>query len=395
MALVHPACRRTGSRRLVSTLVAVAALCLGFVFASSALAATFNPALVISDDNMRAYDSMSQSDIQAFLNTQNGPLKSLVTTDHAGGKDNQSPSKVKKRASVIIWEACTAWHISPRVMLSLLQKEQSLLTRTSLAKNTLSRAIGAGCPDKSTNKYPGFGSQIWFGARLLDGYGEGKNGSTIPLWKPPYTLYAGVKTANLATYKLYVYNPSIGAKAPYGDLSSQSSNLSGNANFWWLYRKYFGDTFANPALRPIFRLRNKKNGNYLFTRSQTERYNLMKTSTWQYQRVAFSWDTSATSNTQPVYRFYNRKIHQYLFTASGKQYRWLRTSKKSPVFRYDGIAFYSSSSPTSATPVFQFSSKKTGTTFLTTSPADKKLFLSATYRKKWTFQGIGFYMAHS
>jgi hypothetical protein len=139
-------------------------------------------------------------------------------------------------------------------MLAMLQKEQSLITRTSLLSNTLSRAIGAGCPGGPTNKYPGFGMQMWYGARLLDGYGEGKNGSTIALWKPPTTVVkdiyqtpnVSVKTENLATYKLYVYNPSIGAKTPYGDLSSQASNLSGNANFWMIYRKYFGDTFANP-----------------------------------------------------------------------------------------------------------------------------------------------------
>jgi hypothetical protein len=211
----------------------------------SAFGATFNPALVISDAQMRASTAMSQGDIQAFLNARTGPLKSLVTTDYAGHK---------KPAAQIIHEACDQWHINPRVMLTMLQKEQSLLTRTSLATNTLSRAIGAGCPNASTNKYPGFGRQMWYGARLLDGYGEGKNGSTIPLWKAPYVAVKDsyqkpavtVKTANLATYKLYIYNPSVGAKAPYGDLSSQKNSLSGNANFWVIFRKYFGDPMANP-----------------------------------------------------------------------------------------------------------------------------------------------------
>jgi len=227
---------RTRFGPLLSLTVGTIVLGLLLGVATSALATTFDPGRIVSDSNMRAYYVMSQSDIQTFLNGQHGPLKSLVTTDYAGKK---------KPAAQIIAEACAQWHISPRVMLTLLQKEQSLLTRTSLDKNTLSRAIGAGCPNGSTNRYPGFGAQMWYGARLLDGYGEGKNGSSIPLWKPPTTLYSGVKTATLATYKLYVYNPSIGAKAPYGDLSSQSSSLSGNANFWWLYRKYFGDPLAN------------------------------------------------------------------------------------------------------------------------------------------------------
>jgi hypothetical protein len=220
------------------------ATCVVLGTGSVACATTFNPALIVSNGSLRASDCLSQSGIQAFLNTQKGPLKSLVTTDYAGRK---------RPAAQIIAEACKQWHISPRVMLVMLQKEQSLLTRTTLAKNTLSRAIGAGCPNSSTNKYPGFGQQMWYGARLLDGYGEGKNGSKIPLYHSGIyvtdiykTPHVKVYVANLATYKLYIYNPSIGAKSPYGDLSKQSSSVSGNANFWLIYRKYFGDTLAVP-----------------------------------------------------------------------------------------------------------------------------------------------------
>jgi hypothetical protein len=206
------------------------------------MAATFNPALVISDANMRASGSMSAAGIQSFLNSQTGPLKSYVTVDYAGRK---------RTAAQIISEACTQWHISPRVMLTMLQKEQSLLTRKTLITGdhgTLDWAVGMGCPDSSPRieKYRGFGNQIWYAAQRLDGYGEHKNGSTIPLWVPPYVVVAGVKTANLATYKLYIYNPSIGAKTPYGDLSTQTGSLSGNANFWHLYSKYFGNPMAVP-----------------------------------------------------------------------------------------------------------------------------------------------------
>jgi hypothetical protein len=229
------------------SLAALAATVLSafLIFPALANAATFDPARVIGDSQFRAYYSMKQADIQAFLDTQPGVLKSLVTTDYAGAK---------KPAAQIIYEACQQWKVNPKVMLTMLQKEQSLLTRTTLDKNTLSRAIGAGCPNGSTNKYPGFGQQMWYGARLLDGYGEGKNGSTIALWKAPYTIVTDiyqspkvdVKTANLATYKLYIYNPSIGAKTPYGDLSTQS--CSGNANFWKIYWKYLKtDPLSTPA----------------------------------------------------------------------------------------------------------------------------------------------------
>ena len=80
----------------------------------------------------------------------------------------------------------------------------------------------------ATNKYPGFGNQIWHGARLLGGYGEGKNGSTVALYRAGIscpTYAARVYPANLATYKLYVYNPSV----------------DGNTRFWNIYNARFGD----------------------------------------------------------------------------------------------------------------------------------------------------------
>jgi Repeat of unknown function (DUF5648) len=373
---------RRSARFLVG---AVTATMLVLLVAPAAFAATFDPTKIVSDDNMRAYDCMSQTDIQAFLNTQSGPLKSLVTNDYAGKK---------KPAAQIIAEACRQWHISPKVMLTLLQKEQSLLTRTTLAKNTLNRAIGAGCPDATTNKYPGFGKQMWYGARLLDGYGEGKNGSTVKLWKAPYTTYAGVNTANLATYKLYVYNPSIGAKAPYGDLSKQAANLSGNASFWWIYTKYFGNTFANPAIRTIYRFRDTKTKSYFYTASPAERYRLLKSKRFKSMSVAFRWNTAAAANSHPVYRFQNRKTGGYLFTSSESMRRGLRTKKKAKTWRYQGVAFRCSFTRTSATPVYQFNYKKTGVPFYTTSSSERNKYLTKSYRKKWASKGVPFSFAN-
>jgi hypothetical protein len=232
--------------------------------ASSAHAATFNPELIITDENMRAHDSMTEAEVQAFLAGQPGILKTYVAADHTGAN---------KPASKIIWEACQAWKISPRVMLTLLQKENSLIERAPASQRILDRALGAGCPDAQTNRYPGFGNQVWNSARQLDGYGEGKTTAYIALWTPGMTRPAGpdmtVTPKNLATYKLYVYNPVLGATPPYGDLSAQADQLRGNASFWNIYNRYFGDPLApikapaqqvapkpkpkpRPAVRPAF-----------------------------------------------------------------------------------------------------------------------------------------------
>jgi len=219
-----------------------AALVLFALSGGSAFAAP--PNRVLSDEVFRDFDSMSAADIQAYLDKQPGPLKKLVTSDYdttitlsaSRPNVNLTPDTdgVKKRASLIIWEACQQWHVNPKVMLTMLQKEQSLLSRTSVTKTTIARAIGAGCPGGATNRYPGFGNQMWHGAMRLDGYGEtGKVGPTFGLYRPGMNVWdiykhpqVKVYPYSVATYKLYVYNPSIG----------------GNTSFWNIYKARFGNS---------------------------------------------------------------------------------------------------------------------------------------------------------
>jgi hypothetical protein len=408
---------RNAVRFSAAVVIALAGMLIG---ASAAFAATFDPTLVISNDNMRHYDSMSASQIQAFLETQPGPLADLVTRDYdkvitlskTKNNYNTTPDKGEKPkpASLIIWEACQAWKINPKVMLVMLQKEQSLLTRTTLKSTTLARAVGAGCPGRlvypstnpvATNRYPGFGNQIWHGARLLDGYGEGKNGSTVRLYfpgiavkdiyrKPQVTLHP----KNIATYKLYVYNPSIGAKKPYGDLSTQS--CSGNANFWKIYSKYFGSPLSPPRIRPVYRFRNRYNGNYLYTASIVERLKLRRSSRkWEYGGAKFSWDTSVSPTaTKPMYRFFDRRTRKYSFVSSQSTYEYRRSADGRRRWTYSGVA-WRISKETKFTPgaqsVHRLRNRTTGGILYTASKSHVDL-LRRKYARKWRYEGIGFYM---
>lgn len=249
MNLHHKLARPTAGSRAMRAAGAVAVVALGMFVAllgaRPALARPpFTPSLVLSDAQMRDWQSMSQADVQAFLASKPGPLKRMSFARHDGG--SVAP------ASTIIWEASQAYHINPRVLLTMLQKEQSLITRKKLAKQTLNRAVGAGCPDSGGNRYPGFGNQLWNSARLLDGYGEpDKSTDYVPhpwVYGTANKFTRSVPTSDLATYKLYVYNPSIGARWPYGDLSTQS--CAGNANFWKIFWAYWGDPLYEPALVP-------------------------------------------------------------------------------------------------------------------------------------------------
>ena len=358
--------RRT--RRLLATTLGATFLVLALTAGS---AAAVPPDLIISDSTMRAYDSMSVAQIQAYLNTQPGPLKTLVTADYdrtitistSQPNINLTPDSdgVRKPASQIIWEACQQWKISPKVMLTMLQKEQSLLTRTSLTSTTLARAIGAGCPNSTSNKYPGFGNQIWHGARLLDGYGEGKNGSTVPLWTPGLSnsyVPDGVHTATLATYKLYVYNPSI----------------AGNTNFYNIYLARFGDPTAQPISGPagaVFRFYNTRLGSHFYTVSVAEANTVQARyyDTFKYEGIAYI--ATPARNPNPLYRFYNMRNGAHFYTASEVEVANVR-AKLASTFKYEGPSYNVSLAPVagSAT-VYRFFNRKNGTHFYTASAAER------------------------
>jgi hypothetical protein len=429
------------ARGLASVLLAVGLLSASVSVAS---AATFDPTNVISNDNMRDYTSMSANDVQAFLETQSGALATLKTSDYdkkitlskKKNNTNSTPDKGEKPklASRIIWEACQAWKINPRVMLALLQKEQSLITnKPKPGSTTLARAVGAGCPGHlifkksvnpvATNKYPGFGNQVWHGARLLSSYGEGNasyptftpgmkkdiyNPHTTGSWLSKKTVsskdasgtvtkkttyYIAIK--NLATFKLYVYNPSVGAKSPFGDLSSQSGSCTGNASYWLIYRRFFGSTFADPKMRPVYRFR-RASGDYLYTTSPAERYHLASAAhtPWKLDGAAFSVDSSATTGTVPLYRFYNRKTGRHSFVTSHATYLSRRTTAGKKTWTYNGVAFrVATHSSKGAATVWGLKNIKTGVWYFTSSSSAVKKFRTSSYHESgWRYRGIAWYL---
>ena len=175
----------------------------------------FNPDSVISETNFRASTSMSQQDIQAFLERQPGTLARYQTVDHNGRM--QLPS-------AMIAEAAVAWGVSPKVILTTLQKEQSLLSKSSPSQRAYDWAMGCGKTDSRTlSQYQGLGKQIWFGAQTLR--------ENADKWRPGVQLRidgSAVNPANSGTYGQYRYTP----------------HFPGVMSFWVLYWRYFGDPTA-------------------------------------------------------------------------------------------------------------------------------------------------------
>jgi hypothetical protein len=172
----------------------------------------FSPNTVITDDNYRDVDSMSEQEVQTFLDAQTGTLGGYTAPDYAGQR---------KTVARMVVEAAQQWGISPKVILVTLQKEQSLLSDATPSQNALDWAMGCGKADSRTfYEYKGFGKQIWWGAQKLD-----KNAGP---WYPGIKMTIDgtpVFPTNSSTYSLFKYTP----------------HLRGTTSFWMLYWRYFGN----------------------------------------------------------------------------------------------------------------------------------------------------------
>jgi len=187
---------------------------------------------------------------------------------------------------------------------------------------------------------------------------------------------------NRATYKLYVYNPSV----------------PGNTNFYRIYKRYFGSPFAPPRMQPIYRFRKYSNGTYLYTKSIAERVKLRSATHsryWEYKGRCYSVDNSATATTVPLYRFYNKARRTYSFTTSRRLYEERRTAAGRRIWSYQGVAFrVGKSKSAGAVPVRRFKRRTTGARWLT---ASTKVYAeyrknTAGFRRRWIYEGVVFYL---
>ncbi|NTW27974.1 MAG: hypothetical protein HGA39_01205 [Coriobacteriia bacterium] len=366
---------------LIAATLALGILAFG---TTKAFAATFNPLYIISDENWRAGYSMSQAEIQAFLETQNGVLKSYSCAE---GGPNGLHSQVIKPASQIIAEAAGYWNVNPKLIIATLQKEQSLITQpfhTASASDPygtdyhLTNAMGCGVYEGSPDRHPGFGDQVWTGAQTLGcttGSYKWQPGQQKLVWSYPDGAYILITPVNQPTWNFYTYTP-----------------YYPQQSVWNQYMLFFGDPLASPALKPVYRFYNKTNGSHFYTGSELERYTVMNTmsATYTFEGPAYSVNASNTANSVPLYRFYNVKNGSHFYTASAQE-RDTVIANWSSTYRFEGPAYNVSMTSTGGSPVYRFYNKKNGSHFYTVSLQEANntiLNYSATYN----FEGIAYYI---
>ena len=239
-------------------------------------ATEFDPGFIVSDDAFYDSSAMTEDEIQAFLESvpcrPDQGVKCLAdytqttTTQPAVGGSHCAEYRggIRERASRIIAKAAEACGISPRTLLVLLQKEQSLLTRPSASG--YERATGYGCPDTADcdTKYFGLFNQLYNAAWQFRQYTEEPDrayrvGTVQVGYHPDAACGASpVEIRNQATANLYNYTPYQPSAATLADPDTgDACSAFGNLNFWRIWHRWFGDPEAErlPAFfQPCSRL---------------------------------------------------------------------------------------------------------------------------------------------
>lgn len=244
----------------------------------------FKAGNIISDEVMSASKTMTEQQIQDFLNSKNScnrtaPSQNSYSTTgsktgnqyryhvvnskyvclsqekfipETGLPDYDNTGK-GETAAHIIWQAANDYKINPQVLIVLLEKEQGLITDDWPNSIQYRSATGYGCPDTAAcdSKYYGFKNQVINAASLfrtvLDGgwtnYTVGNN--SIYYNPNPNCGSSVVNIENLATAALYrytPYQPNAAAIAAY--TGTATCGAYGNRNFYIYFSEWFGSTQA-------------------------------------------------------------------------------------------------------------------------------------------------------
>lgn len=220
----------------------------------------FYPGYIISDDSFFNPDAMTAAQIQDFLEDRSCHPKDGVpcladfrmntpAQPASAERCTALPPKRKEAASSIIARVAEACTISPRVLLVLLQKEQSLLTAPSASG--YQKATGYACPDTAEcdRRYFGFFNQVYRAAWQFREYtvhpGDWRykvGANRIQYHPDPTCGTSEVTILNQATANLYNYTPYQPNEATLKQPKGPGGECSayGNLNFSRLYAAWFG-----------------------------------------------------------------------------------------------------------------------------------------------------------
>lgn len=196
--------------------------------ARPAAALTFNRNLILSDRDMTDAASLTARQVQLFFERISSPLRS--SADFVNG--------VSKTAADIITESAVTHRISPKVLIVVLQKEQSLVLDPTPSQRQFDWATGFGvCDSCSTDdpaiqQFRGFANQIDWAAKQNRKYIDASGNYAFQPGRESNVDGVAVTPANQATANLYNYTP----------------HLHGNELFWNYWTRWFTIKYPDGSL---------------------------------------------------------------------------------------------------------------------------------------------------
>lgn len=268
------------------------------ITASALSGSEFRPGRIIDDSVFFNPGSMSQQQIQDFLNAKvptcdtngtqsyNGTTRAAYAAsrgypapftclkDYKQDTNNKSAETglcnghtggSNKTSAQIIYEVAQSCGISPKVLLVLLEKEQALVTDDWPWSIQYRSATGYGCPDTAPcdAEYYGFFNQVYNAARQFkkyardaDQYSYRANRNNSVQYNPETSCGSStVYIENPSTAGLYIYTPYQPNAAALNNLygTGDSCSAYGNRNFWRLFNDWFGTTIVGSYPSPLYR----------------------------------------------------------------------------------------------------------------------------------------------
>lgn len=186
----------------------IGSLLIAIIIPLSGRALEINLNHLISDSELTDYDSMSQIDIKNFLIQNDSVLKRMF---FEVGEDKPVS------ATELIYRAAREHKINPKFLLVLLEKEQSLITKSSSSQRAIDFAAGYGCftGQVCQDRWKGFHKQINSAAAQFRYYIENIEEYNFRPGKTNYVCNYGdnhceyVTPLNVSTAALYIYTPHV------------------------------------------------------------------------------------------------------------------------------------------------------------------------------------------
>ncbi len=272
---------------LAAFVLAVAAAAILRPHAARAVtAADWQAGNILSDELLYTQGTLSEQDIQGFLESQvstcdtfgQKPYAGTSRGDYGTARGNPPPYTClkdyslqhdavaadsycsaigagTKTAAGIIYEVAHACNINSKVLMVLLEKEQHLITDDWPWPAQYRAAAGYGCPDSAPcdSQYAGLFNQLYRAARQFRAYAANSGNYRIKPYQNNYIYWnlnsgtcggSTIYIENAATAGLYNYTPYQPNDAALANMYGTGDGCSsyGNRNFWRLYNDWFGST---------------------------------------------------------------------------------------------------------------------------------------------------------